>query len=394
MNGERIETVKRTMHLLVDHLSPEDQLTLIEYSSSSRTLCEGCSDKERLRQSIDALRADGGTNMEAGILEFATVYSRTPNKPTAIFLLTDGQINVGISSTVGLRSLFHGFLPRHVSINTLGYGGDHNSDLLQALAVQSRGTYTFADAAETIPAIIGTIVAGMENEVAQNATLHWNEGTCMELGSEEGSRTYCMGNLIAEKDQWVVLYVPTTTDSIRFTWIEGSVQKEETIRTQQSEEYQTAIGEQVFRSRTVKLLTRPVKDLTESEVASLLQEIRDSPVAGRTLVLSLIAKLEEMRSLLNVPSIPPFPPCVGGLQRCRAVPYNAPYGTAAISQLRRLTSGVTTFGLQRGISHDPTAFVSPHQNARMTQLVHEFSQHDPEPATHDTPAVSTIVENL
>jgi hypothetical protein len=374
MNGERMETVKRTLHLLVDHLSPDDQLTLIGYSSTSQILCEGCSDRETLRRSIETLEAQGGTNLEAGILQFATVYTRISNKPTAVFLLTDGQVNEGISSTVGIRSLFNGFLPRHVSINTLGYGADHNSDLLQALAVQSRGTYTFADEAETIPAIIGTIVGGMENEVAQDATLGWDEGQCMELGWEEGTHSYCIGNLIAEKEQWAVLYLPTTTASIRLTWLEGSDRKEETIPVHRSEEYQPHIAEQVYRSRTVKLLAKPIGEQSEEDIDDLLQEIRNSPVSTRTLVLSLLAKLEEMRSLLRIPPMPQFPPRFG-LQRCMAVAYD----TGTISQLRRLTSGVTTFGLQRGISNDPTSFVSPQQAVRMTQLVTEFTQHDPEP---------------
>ena len=210
MEGERIAAVKRTLHLLVDKLADNNTLTLIDYNSGATILANSTivtsTTRETLKVQIDALHATGGTNLEAALTSLRDV-----KNVDAVFLLTDGHVNQGITSRNGLLRIFNAAVPYGTPVNTLGYGADHDSSSLKYMAIHTCGSYTFADAAELIPAIIGDIVGGLTTTVGRCANLEIPEGwTSCELAPTQG-KTYSIGTLIANKPQYVLLKAPKGT---------------------------------------------------------------------------------------------------------------------------------------------------------------------------------------
>ena len=384
MSGVRIDTVKRTLHLLIDALALGDTLTLIKYNSVAKQLRPPTviSEESRplLRKSVDGLSADGGTNLES-----AFTVLRDVTGVDAVFVLTDGHVNQGITAASGLQRLAEAAVVAGTPLNTLGYGAEHNSRLLRDIAMRSRGTYTFADAAEMIPAIIGDIVAGLADEVGRNAVFRVPTGwRVLEVdGSAEG--VYRIGTLIAEKPQWVVLErtdAGSEVPTIHLEWIcaGGGTGGAECAVTDALNRLDVA--EQRDRAR-VATTFRAVSDMLETggsghttavdTLVALQNTLGESPAHDTTLVIRLRAQIDEMLEMLRMPPAPTgLAWAYGGVG----------WGLPAAPLLSRLASNTVALGMQRGVLSgcgQEQTFSSPAQRRATTSFVTHFSQQeDPE----------------
>jgi len=363
MEGPRLEALQKTLHILVDHLKPTDRLTIIEYNTEANTLAEGVSDPACLHDIVNRLTARGGTCMESAILQLVTLVRSDGFPPLqGVFLMTDGYVNAGIRTLPGLTQLLQS-LPPHVPVNTRGFG-DHQAPLLQGLAVPSRGTYTYAEAGEMLPVIIGNIVAGLSEESATGVSVDIPEGmTCLEVGQPTAGK-YLVGNLVANKTQWVVL--SGSTNTVRITWNTNGVPQEceVPVRTAEGEDLLVA-KEQWFRARAVRLfLEARASRSTLGDLSQFEGELDSSGLMDRPLMMRLKAQLFEVVESLKETPIPRFP-------ESRTV--------------SRLLSNLNTFGLQRGVLLAPESqvpdpvdhmncFQSPTQRLMSQNMSEAYSQ--------------------
>jgi uncharacterized protein YegL len=401
MEGGRMSALKRTLSLLVDRMKSEDKLTLIEYSYVGRVKAVAESDKDRLRAVIEEMAAGGGTCLESAIDKlFMLIRGYEHNlpipNPDAVFIMTDGQINQGIHTGEGLSSLLSGALRDPVPVSTVGYGEDHNATLLQTLAVTTRGTYTFASSDEMLPAVIGNIMAGCEDEVARGLRVSLPTGTvCLELGSRKRDEEYYVGSIVAEKDQWVILesnsvdLVPEFL-TIKFKSLgQDNIAQENsvTVRVERSQAEDTDVLVQWLRAKAVRFIhtcdkqSQHLAPMNLRLLETLEKEIRESPVCQHQLVQHILAELVELKTLLEE-------------LRDSRHGMNTDMLNRSIT---RLTSDTTAMGMQRGILSqlstrtwnatlvpDPanSPFLSPRQRETTESMVQSFSQQpaeDPRP---------------
>ena len=418
MDGPRITAVKRTLNLLVDAMSVDDIITLIEYSSDASIIADTVSisaeSRLTLHGTIDTIRAEGGTNMESAFLKLREVSVKSTID--SVFVMTDGQINQGCTSSTGLTRILSASVPSGTPINTLGYGHDHNIRLLRDIGVRSRGTYTYADSDELIPAIIGDIMGGLAAEVGRNAQITIPAGwKCMELGSAENDATYQIGTLIAEKPQWIVLTGPAKRDipvlpTFTLNWLVGGIEHTESCVVG-TDMRLSAIDatEQELRAR-IAVAFGKVSELLEAasyvEAKTLLEAlaaVMDGSIAkDRTLVIQMRAQIDDMLDTVNgytnytayhtglghpdvVWGSPPMPG--SPIQRQMAV--SSSYGgipppLALAPVLSRLASNTATLGMQRGIMSGGNAlgptFSSPAQRQVSSGLTQQYlhEPHDPD----------------
>jgi len=101
MEGERLLAVQRTLHAARDLLRPTDRITLVTFSDSARLMMNhvilDADGITRFYSTIDSLNPYGSTNLSAGL---ETLFSAGTDYD-AIVLLTDGQVNLGITTTAG-----------------------------------------------------------------------------------------------------------------------------------------------------------------------------------------------------------------------------------------------------------------------------------------------------
>jgi uncharacterized protein YegL len=389
MDGERIDAVRRTLHLLVDAMSENDILTLITYNHEAKVCADSISinqdSRVSLHSTIDDLNADGGTNMEAAINKFLTIATNT-EKPAidAVFILTDGHINAGLSSSAGLLRLLQNQMNQGIQINTLGYGAEHNSHLLRDMALRGHGSYTFADVAEVLPAIIGDIIAGLKEEVGRQAKLVIPEGwTCLELQTLNAG-AYCIGTLIAEKPQWVVLEGPpgaTSIPSLECIWLDSKDRSEKSATfSVDTSISMLEIMEQRERCRVANVFAAVTEDIealrlddARTKLNQLSRDLSTSLAKDTPFVIRLQAQVDDMIESLKHTMMPPAVPGGGGLQRS---PAGIGLGPLITPVLSRLASGTVVLGNQRGImsgSAGVPIFSSPSQQHTSSRLTNAYS---------------------
>jgi len=398
MDGARITAVKRTLHLLIDAMMDSDVLSIIGYSNVANVLSKAtiltAASKLILHTTVDSMVAGGGTNLECALLAITSLVSDIVKPIDAVFILTDGQINCGVESPSGLQRIIGSVVPLGTPINMLGFGSDHNASLLRDIALRSRGSYTYADADEMIPAIIGDITGGLENEVGRNGVLPIPAGwRCVELGCAEDDTEYTVGTLISEKEQWVVLAAKTADApipaTIRFGWngacfaacsLDYSITADEIVEQYERTRVALAFME-VSRLIEIYDIERARTILKE-----LSTELSTCKAAHRSFVIRLHAQVDEMLDALTgfgtatATSFPAF----AAFGAIPPPPGTAGYQLAPL--LSRMASNTSALGAQRGflshiISNTSDAvdhsFSSPQQRVTSRAISSNYSQEAP-----------------
>jgi Mg-chelatase subunit ChlD len=363
MEGDRIGAVKRVMGLLIEALTDGDILTIISYESAAQVLASAtlvdAASRVTLHAAVENLRADGGTNLEAGLSALRGITtSGTAPLVDAAFILTDGHINQGLTAASGLTRLLTATVPLGTPVFTLGFGADHNSRMLRDMALRSRGSYTYADAAELIPATIGDIISGLSTEVGRGGRLRLHDGwRALEITAEAGGAEFIVGTLVSEKDQWVILEGPvgplTDVPPLEFVWRSADgVEHTETCTTYTDFD-PLVVAEQFCRCRVATVQTS-VQEMLEvgqidharAALTALGAELDASPAKDRTFVISLRATVDEMiDALVGAPMLTPPPMMRASSGRAHAWPNLAPI-------LSRMASNTAALGAQRGfLSH-------------------------------------------
>jgi Ca-activated chloride channel homolog len=223
MLGDNIKKCKQTLEFMVRALTSSDRFGLITYSSNAKVALPAMKmtpeNKEVALQKINTIHADGQTNLSGGLaLALQEIrFIKEPNIIQTVFLLTDGHANVGVTRTealcsmvrecsstrapnptlpvqAGIKDLYiDGVMAKDdasvdtkpstiqvetggspISLVCFGYGGDHNSRMLSAIAKETPGgAYYFIDHKEesNVAVAFGEAMGGILSVVAQSAVL-------------------------------------------------------------------------------------------------------------------------------------------------------------------------------------------------------------------------------
>lgn len=154
MKGEKIEQAKRAALAAIDRLRDEDIVSVVTYDTNVRVLVPAtrASDRDSIRQAIQAIQADGNTALFAGVAKGASEVRKflDDKHVNRVILLSDGIANVGPSSPSELEQLGQSLLKEKISVSTLGLGSGYNEDLMTSLAAASSGNHVFIENADNL----------------------------------------------------------------------------------------------------------------------------------------------------------------------------------------------------------------------------------------------------
>lgn len=160
--------VKQSLQFFLDSLGGEDYLSIITFDVDVRTLVQRiiCKDSEKvgLRQKIQLIDAYGGTNLCAGLMEARhALLPFDTGRKQGIMLLTDGEATHGHVQTHAIldrvESVFETF--SGTSLSCIGYGTNHNVELLRRLSEKYAGSYYVVQRATDVPVVFGDIMGGL-----------------------------------------------------------------------------------------------------------------------------------------------------------------------------------------------------------------------------------------
>jgi Ca-activated chloride channel family protein len=159
MTGPKLARAKDAARELLARLNGDDRFALVDFGSTARLLVPSMAangaNKERALALVNALEAEGGTNMSAA-LDLAApelAKGRAAGRADKVFLASDGQANEGISSRHGLLEVARRDFGGATTVSTFGVGEDYDEDLMTSLAAQAGGlTHFIRSADEIVPA--------------------------------------------------------------------------------------------------------------------------------------------------------------------------------------------------------------------------------------------------
>jgi len=150
MGENRIGLVKSSLKLLVDQLRPLDKVSIVVYAGNAGLVLPTTSGdkKTTIKAAIDNLEAGGSTAGGAGIKLAYKVAKENFKKEgnNRVILCTDGDFNVGISSTDALERMIEEERKSGVFLTVLGYGmGNYKDNRMQILADKGNGNHAYID---------------------------------------------------------------------------------------------------------------------------------------------------------------------------------------------------------------------------------------------------------
>ena len=148
MSGPPLETVKASLHAVVRHLNPEDQLTVVLYGERVhiQVPTTPVSQKAALDAAIDSIVSEGSTYMEAGLglgFDVARQTAARFHGRTRVMLFTDERPNVGDTSAKGFMGMARAASRDGIGLTTVGVGEQFGAELATAISAVRGGNLFF-----------------------------------------------------------------------------------------------------------------------------------------------------------------------------------------------------------------------------------------------------------
>ncbi len=149
-SDDKLPLLKRALTVLVGELKEDDWVSIVVYAGRTAVLLEptSASDERTIRNTIDALTAQGSTDGGSGI-ELAYEMAQEhfiSGGVNRVFLATDGDFNVGISRPDELERFIQDKALSGVFLSVLGFGDSRDGDQrLERLAGKGNGNYAHID---------------------------------------------------------------------------------------------------------------------------------------------------------------------------------------------------------------------------------------------------------
>jgi Ca-activated chloride channel homolog len=147
---EKLPLVQKAFCMLVDQLSEKDQIAIVVYAGAAGLVLPSTSagKKDIIKDAINKLHAGGSTAGGEGLmLAYKTAEDNfISGGNNRIILATDGDFNIGISSTSELVKFIEEKREKGIFFTALGFGmGNYKDERLQQIADKGNGTHSYID---------------------------------------------------------------------------------------------------------------------------------------------------------------------------------------------------------------------------------------------------------
>ncbi len=147
MSGKKMDQAKKAVHFIINHLEKEDRFAVVDFDDgvdmfSSRVVPADSANKARALEFVEEIEDSGGTNINDALLRALEMIEQD-ERPTYILFLTDGLPTVGVTETADILKNIHQANSFHSRIFVFGVGYDVNTELLDRISLDNRGTSVY-----------------------------------------------------------------------------------------------------------------------------------------------------------------------------------------------------------------------------------------------------------
>jgi Ca-activated chloride channel family protein len=149
-DDNKLPLIQESLKILVSRLRPQDRVSIVAYAGSTGIILDATSGskKERIITAFDELEASGSTAGGAGLQLAYEVAKRNfiAGGNNRVILCTDGDFNVGVSSTSELERMIEEKRKDNIFLTVIGVGmGNYKDSRMETLADKGNGNYAYID---------------------------------------------------------------------------------------------------------------------------------------------------------------------------------------------------------------------------------------------------------
>lgn len=173
-SADKLPLMINSFKLLVDNLNDNDRISIVTYAGSNKVLLDGGygHEKAKIDAIITDLYAGGSTAGSGGITKAYEICSKyyIEGGNNRVFLATDGDFNVGISTTSGLKDFISKERESGIYLSVFGFGrGNLHSSTMDTLAQAGNGNYHYIDSLLEARKVFVSELGGTLQTVAKDA---------------------------------------------------------------------------------------------------------------------------------------------------------------------------------------------------------------------------------
>merc|ERR1719197_58645 len=180
MSGDKISSLKETLTFVINEMSKKDRLAIVEYDTNVKTtlsLTVMDDNGKRLANTVAKnIRTGSSTNMSGGLESGLKLIPNDidSNTVASVLLMTDGHANYGIQTASGMIEMMKNLQSQgygRCTVNTFGFGKDHNASALNEISDAGEGMYYFIENADSIASSFADCLGGLLSVAAQGIEL-------------------------------------------------------------------------------------------------------------------------------------------------------------------------------------------------------------------------------
>jgi Ca-activated chloride channel homolog len=161
MSGQPLEFLKASVRAAASQLQAGDVVSLVTWNTDNRILLSGRTvegpNDGALLSAVDTLSADGGTDLEGGLVEgyrLAEAHDG-PGRVNRIILVSDGNANVGVTDEQLIAEKSNSENKEGIYLVGIGVGDGVNDTLMDVVTDAGNGAYIYLDSEEEAQRMLG-----------------------------------------------------------------------------------------------------------------------------------------------------------------------------------------------------------------------------------------------
>lgn len=181
MAGSKIEMVKKSLLVMIEMMDKNNRIAIILFNNKAQIFydLQYLTDKAKkhLKFIINEIKGSGGTNISGGLESAINILEKDkdlskPYRTSSVILLSDGCDNElnDIELVQKLKDLTKG-KDLDFTLNTFGYGNDHDPNAMRKLACTRDGNFYFIEKFEKVAECFGLILGACESVISNKASL-------------------------------------------------------------------------------------------------------------------------------------------------------------------------------------------------------------------------------
>ncbi len=160
MSGKKIQQAREAVRFIIDHLDERDHFSIIDFDDgvslfADEIVAASAKNREKAREFIGSIEDSGGTNINEALLR-ALRMMPSGERPNYLLFLTDGLPTVGVTQTTEILKNVSQANTAKSRLVVFGVGTDVNTELLDKLTAENRGTSVYVSETEDLELAISS----------------------------------------------------------------------------------------------------------------------------------------------------------------------------------------------------------------------------------------------